>query len=104
MSLIDNATVRVRRGGTYLTIPANATERYIAKGYDIVDSKGVVLKESVPNELNAVKAACNRYMAENKALKERIKELETQLSKKDTVAEVISEEKPTSVKKSKKSK
>lgn len=81
MSLVDN-TVRVRRGGSFLTIPRDSINQYLAKGYDVVDSKGNVLQESVPNDPSALRMAYEKHIAEIKTLKERIAELESQLAKK----------------------
>ena len=66
-------TVQVRSGNKYLDIPADAVDRYIAKGYDVVDESGKVLIKSIPNEYNALKA---EYL---KAL-DTIKKLEAQIA------------------------
>ena len=76
MSLIDE-TVRVKRGGSFLTIPTTAVDRYLAKGYDVVDNNGNVVKASVPTDVNTLRAAYENQIAEIKELKERIKELES---------------------------
>jgi len=76
MSLVDE-TVRVRRGGSFLTIPTTAIDRYLAKGYDVVDSSGNVIKASMPTDIHALREAYEKQTAEIKALKARIKELES---------------------------
>ena len=75
MSLVDE-TVRIRKGGSYLTISATSIDRYLAKGYDVVDEKGNVLKASIPNDINTLRVAYSQHVAEIKELKQRIKELE----------------------------
>lgn len=74
----NNDTITVRRGGSYLTVPAVTADTYLAKGYDIVDEAGNVLQASVPNDLNVLKIAYKQHIAEIKALKARIAELESQ--------------------------
>ena len=68
-------TVTVRRGGSYLTIPVLAIERYKAKGYDVVDQQGNVLDASIPNDVNVLKRAYEQHIAEIKSLKEEIAKL-----------------------------
>ena len=96
MSLVDE-TVRVKRGGSFLTIPTTAIDRYLAKGYDVVDSSGNVIKASMPTDIHALREAYDKQTAEIKALKERIKELE---SKSELPTE---SEKPVPTKRGKKS-
>lgn len=84
MSLIDK-TVEVRRGGSYLTIPVEAIDRYLAKGYDVVDSDGNVLKESVPNDINSLKVAYEQHKAKIKELEATVLELKRELRAKADV-------------------
>ncbi len=85
MSLLDT-TITVRRGGSYLTVPANAADKYLAKGFDIVDEAGNVIKESVPNDVNSLKAAYNKHIAKIKELEDTIKALKAQLEVAEPVA------------------
>lgn len=80
MSLVDS-TATVRRGGSYLTIPANAVERYLAKGYDVVDENDNVIKSSVPNDINTLKIAYEQHIAKIKELEAQVKELKAQIAK-----------------------
>ena len=73
--MLADGTVEVRRGGAFLTIPANAVDRYMARGYDVVDSEGNVIRESIPNDLNALKIAYQKHIAEIADLKKQIEEL-----------------------------
>lgn len=103
MSLMDK-TVRVRRGGSILTIPATAIEKYMAKGYSVIDSNGNVLKASVPNDIPTLKAAYSRHLTEIKALKEENMQLKKQLAKKEVPKEELpTESAPVARKKGKKS-
>ena len=71
-------TVTVRRGGSYLTIPALAVDRYMAKGYDVVDDKGNIIQSSVPNDVTILKRAYEEHVAEIKKLKEEIAQLKSE--------------------------
>jgi len=71
-------TVTVRRGGSYLTIPRLAVDRYIAKGYDVVDEAGNVIEASIPNDINILKRAYEEHIAEIKRLKEEIAKLKVE--------------------------
>ena len=71
-------TVTVRRGGSYLRIPALAVERYMAKGYDVVDEAGNVLQGNIPNDINVLKNAYKEHVEEIKKLKEEIAQLKAQ--------------------------
>lgn len=70
-------TVTVRRGGSYLTISPNAVDRYIAKGYDVVDDSGNILQAGTPNDVNTLKRAYEAHIAEIKRLKEEIESLKS---------------------------
>ena len=71
-------TVTVRRGGSYLTIPVLAIDRYIAKGYDVVDNSGNIVQSGTPNDVNILKRAYEEHVAEIKKLKEEIAQLKSQ--------------------------
>lgn len=106
-------TVRVRRGGSYLTIPVTCIDRYMAKGYDVVDDYGNVTKACVPHDIGALQKAFVEKSAEIERLTKEVKNYKTQVEKllaalndstaakevNETPAEVV-EDKP--VKKSKK--
>ena len=68
-----NDTVKVRRGGTILHISKNLVDRYMAKGFDVVDDKGNIVQASVPNDVTTLKLAYETHIAQ-------IKKLETELS------------------------
>lgn len=89
------STVRVRRGGTYLTIAATSVERYIAKGFDVVGTDGRVINEGVPNDVNALKKAFEEHVAKIKSLEAKISELEAKKS--EAVESVKPTEEPKAV-------
>jgi len=78
MSLIDSNTVRVKRGGSFLTIPKLALERYVAKGYALVDNAGNIVQSETSTDW---KNLYEQQVIENKILKARIKELEKKSAK-----------------------
>ena len=65
-------TVEVRRDGSYLTIPAEAVDRYIARGFDVVDENDNVVIKSLPNDIGALKSICIKQEAEINSLKEQL--------------------------------
>ena len=99
MSLIDNKTVDVKRGNVVLTINAELVDRYIAKGYDLIDKTGNVIKKSVPTDVNSLKADYERQLSENKQLKEQIALLKAQLNDQNVKSEKTTTAKRTTTKK-----
>ncbi len=78
MSLVDSS-IQVRRGNVYLTVSSNEIDKYIAKGFDVVDANGNVLKASVPRDLGTLQKAYLTKENEIKELKAEIKRLKAQL-------------------------
>lgn len=72
-------TVTVKRGGSFLTIPALAVDRYLAKGYVVVDANGNPIQTEDANDAKALKQKCDAYVAEIKKLKAEISELKAKL-------------------------
>lgn len=82
MSLIDKEDnlVEVRRGNVFLKITKSEIERYIAKGFDLVDANGNVLKASVPTNIGTLQKAYTDHLEEIKKLKAEIESLKAQIS------------------------
>ena len=78
MSLVDSTT-NVRRGNVYLTVPTNLVDRYLAKGYDVVDERGNVVKSSEPNDVTSLKLAYDKHIARIKELEAENAELKRQI-------------------------
>ena len=78
MSLVDTTTT-IRRGNVYLTVSTSLVDRYLAKGYDVVDERGNVVKSSEPNDVTSLKLAYDKHVARIKELEARVAELEGQL-------------------------
>ena len=106
--MADNV-VTVKRGGSYLTVHATAVERYLAKGYDVVDENDKVVKSSVPNDVNLLKIAFKEHTKKIQELEAEIAQLKSkkQAPEKVVIAEVpveepeAVEEKPKTVRRSK---
>lgn len=73
-------TVTIKRKNVYLDVAPEAVDSYLAKGYDVVDAYGNVIVEHAPNDITSLKTAYDKHIAEIKALKDRIKELESELA------------------------
>lgn len=68
-------TLTVRRGGSFLTIPALAVDRYLAKGYVVVDANGNPIQTEDADDAKALKQKCDAYVTEIKELRAEISEL-----------------------------
>ena len=82
-------TVQVRSGNKYLDIPADAVDRYVAKGYDVVDASGKVVVKSIPNEYNVLRAEYEKALETIKTLEAEIANLKAD---KKVVKPVVKEE------------
>lgn len=87
-------TVEVRQGNVYLTINAEDVDRYMAKGFDVVDEAGNVIKKSVPNDINVLRQAYEQHTAEIAKLREENESLKAQLKKAKPKAEPKPEPEP----------
>ena len=90
-------TVEVCRANVVLTVPRDRVDVYLAKGYNIIDASGNILKEAVPNDVNSLKAAYEKHVAEIKSLKAQIADLESKL--KEAQKPTTSDEAPAAPKK-----
>ena len=79
MSLVDEI-VEVRRGNVYLKISQAEVAKYLAKGFDVVDESGNVIKACVPNDLGILRKAYVEKDNEIKALKREISALKAQIA------------------------
>lgn len=81
--------VTVQRGNVVLQVADDSVTKYMNLGYNVIDDKGNVIEECIPNDLGTLQ----KHFIESK---KRIAELEEQLAqlqkKKDTKRkEVVSE-------------
>jgi len=84
-------TVNVQRANKFLRVPADAVDRYIAKGYDVVDDNDRVIVKSIPNDVNTLKAEYSRQLELIKKLEAENTELKKQLVSKPTSKPVVEE-------------
>lgn len=83
-------TLTVRRGGSFLTIPALAVDRYLAKGYKVVDANGNPIQTEDANEVEALKQKCDAYVTEINKLKAEVSELKAKLEERNEPAVKVS--------------
>lgn len=81
--------ITVQRGNVVLQVADDSVTKYMNLGYNVIDDKGNVIEECIPNDLGTLQ----KHFIESK---KRIAELEEQLAqlqkKKDTKRkEVVSE-------------
>ena len=72
---MSNNLVHVRHGNVFLDISPESVEKYMAKGFDIVDERGNVIKECIPSDVNSLRAAYDKHVAQIAELEKQIKEL-----------------------------
>ena len=99
MSLSE--TVKVRKGNISLTVPAIDKEGYLAKGFDIIQTDGTGIKESISNDVPTLQAKVMELKKQNKSLKEEINALK---DKKSVTTQTVDKGSETTTKKSTKKK
>lgn len=77
--MLDKKTVTIRRKNVYLDVVPELVDKYVAKGYDVLDSNGNVVKQSVPQDVESLRLAFDEHTKTITRLQDRIKELEAQL-------------------------
>lgn len=70
--------MKVRRANVVLTVTENEMEKYLARGFTILDDSGKVIKKPIPNDVNALRKAYIEHEAEIAKLKAKIEQLEAQ--------------------------
>lgn len=71
----------VKRGNVFLTIRDDEIEKYMAKGFSVVDKNGKVIRESVPTELGQLQKAYSEHTETIKKLTAENAQLKAELSK-----------------------
>lgn len=82
-------TVGVQKANKFLRVPADAVDRYIAKGYDVVDEDGQIVVKSIPNDVNTLKSEYSKQLETIKKLEAENAELKKQLASKPASKSVI---------------
>jgi uncharacterized small protein (DUF1192 family) len=86
--MLDKKTVTVRRKNVYLDVVPELVDKYVAKGYDVLDSNGNVVKQSVPQDIESLRLAFDNHTKTIARLQDRIKELEAELKTKSKISDV----------------
>ena len=71
--------VDVQRANVFLTIPEDQIDKYMAKGFSVVDANGKVIKQSVPTELGQLQKAYSEHVETIKHLNSEIANLRAKL-------------------------
>ena len=69
----------VERGNVVLTIPEDAVQHYIEKGYNVTDGYGNILQRAVPREVGELQKLLVEKQAEIDSLKSELEELRNQI-------------------------
>ena len=72
---------QVQRGNVFLTVSDNELEKYMAKGFSVVDEMGNVIKQSFPTELRQLQKAWSEHVEIIKQKDEEIARLKAEIEK-----------------------
>lgn len=93
---------KVQRANVILTVKDNEIEYYVGRGFNVIDDSGNIIREAVSNDITALrsmnarkearieeltaeidelKVANEKYLAENADLKAKLKKAEAKLAK-----------------------
>lgn len=81
---MDNERIFVKRANVVLEVPADEKDDYIAQGYSILDAKGNVIEEALPNDVNTLKIMVSKLQKEIADLKKVAEKPKTSTAKKST--------------------
>lgn len=73
-------TVTIRRKNVFLDVAPEQVDRYMAKGYDVVDKMGNVIKKGTPISPNEYKVAYEQGLVKINELEGQIRELKARLA------------------------
>ena len=68
---------QVQRANVYLTIEEAEIPKYLAKGFNLLDASGRVVKQSVPTDIGTLQRAFTEHEAEISKLKSEIQALKS---------------------------
>ena len=71
--------VDVQRANVILTISEEEVDKYMSKGFSVIDANGNVVKQSVPTELSQLQKAYSEHVATIQQLNSEIANLRAQL-------------------------
>ena len=73
--------VMVQRDNVVLEIKEDAVDRYLAMGYNVIDSKGNVIKKTIPNDVKTLQKEYKEHLDKIKELENKVVELQEQISR-----------------------
>lgn len=71
----------VQRDNVVLEIKEDAVDRYLAMGYNVIDSKGNVIKKTIPNDVKTLQKEYKEHLDKIKELENKVVELQEQISR-----------------------
>ena len=71
--------VYAQSGNRVKKIDEDEIQRYVEQGYKVIDAKGTVLNDAVPNDIQELKLAYRQHVDEIKSLKSEVERLKKQL-------------------------
>lgn len=69
----------VRKANVVIQASENELAKYAARGFDIIDENGNVIKKSTPNDVNSLKKAYTEHIEEIKKLTAEIESLKAEI-------------------------
>lgn len=82
---MERKLVEVERGNVVLEIPEDYVQRYIDRGFNLLDKNGKVIKASIPNDVGTLQKAFVEHTEEIKKLKAELAQLKEQEKEKPKV-------------------
>lgn len=77
----------VQRANVILDIANEDVEHYMALGYNVIDARGNIIKETMPSDVVTLQAAYREHLKEIESLKAQVETLTSELTaKKSTKA------------------
>ena len=70
---------QVQRGNVFLTVPEADVDKYMSKGFSLVDESGRVIKQCVPTEIGQLQKAYSEHVETIKQRDEEIAKLRAEL-------------------------
>lgn len=70
---------KVQRANVVLDVSDDDIELYMAKGFNLLDETGKVIRKSIPNDVGELKIAYTAHIKQIAELEQKVKELTSQL-------------------------
>lgn len=72
----------VQRANVILDIANEDVEHYMALGYNVIDARGNIIKETMPSDVVTLQAAYREHLKEIESLKAQVETLTSELTAK----------------------